>query len=72
MELNFTERIMIIAKRKGIPAVRIAERLGMSRQNFDRRSKINSWTESEVRKLAEAVGCVAEIVITDPETGETM
>ena len=70
MELNFTERIMFVAKRKGMPAYRIAERLGMSRQNFDRRAKINSWTEPELHRLAEAVGCSVNVVLTDSETGD--
>ena len=70
MELNFTERIRVIMRRKGITAIELAERLGMSRQNLDRRMRINSWTESEMIRIAEAVGCAAVVTITDTDSGE--
>lgn len=72
MYINFTERILVIAKRRGILVSQIAKSLGMSRQNFDKRSKRNSWTESEMYRLAEAVGCSAEILLRDSASGEEL
>lgn len=69
MELNTSEKIKIILKRKGITMNELSQSYG-SRQNLYQRLRRNTWSEKDLRDLADKIGCDLEISFIDRETGE--
>lgn len=70
MEMNISERIRVLMRRKGLTQIALAERMQFSRQNLDKRLKRNSWTEDDLKRMADAMGCDLEIAFIDKQTGE--
>lgn len=70
MDLTISERIKLIAKRKGVKLGDIAEAFGYSRQNLNQRMRRNAWDENDLKAIANVLGCELEIVFIDKETGE--
>ena len=68
--LSASEKITIIRKRKNMSVGDLAEHSGMSRQNLSNKISRNNLQEDDIQKFATALGCKAEIVFTDLETGE--
>ena len=68
--LSASEKITIIRKRKNMSASDLAELSGMSRQNLSNKISRNNLQEDDIQKFATALGCKAEIIFTDLETGE--
>ena len=72
MGLTTTEKIRTMAKRKGLTLASVAEKLGYSRQNVNYKLRMENWTEADIRKYADAVGCDVEIIFVDRTTGERL
>lgn len=68
--LSATEKITIIRKRKGLQVGDVAKIAGMSRQNMSNKLSRNNLQEDDIQKFATALGCKAEVIFTDLETGE--
>lgn len=68
--LSATEKITIIRKRKGMQVGDVANAAGMSRQNMSNKLSRNNLQEDDIQKFANALGCKAEVIFTDLETGE--
>ncbi len=68
--LSATEKINIIRKRKGMQVGDVANAVGMSRQNMSNKLSRNNLQEDDIQKFATALGCKAEVIFTDLETGE--
>lgn len=68
--LSATEKITIIRKRKGMQVGDVANAAGMSRQNMSNKLSRNNLQEDDIQKFATALGCKAEVIFTDLETGE--
>lgn len=68
--LSASEKITIIRKRKNMSVGDLAELSGMSRQNLSNKISRNNLQEDDIQKFATALGCKAEVVFTDFETGE--
>lgn len=68
--LSATEKINIIRKRKGMQVGDVANAAGMSRQNMSNKLSRNNLQEDDIQKFANALGCKAEVIFTDLETGE--
>lgn len=68
--LSATEKINIIRKRKGMQVGDVANAAGMSRQNMSNKLSRNNLQEDDIQKFAIALGCKAEVIFTDLETGE--
>lgn len=68
--LSATEKITIIRKRKGMQVGDVAKIAGMSRQNMSNKLSRNNLQEDDIQKFATALGCKAEVIFTDLETGE--
>ncbi len=68
--LSACEKITIIRKRKNILVSDLAEQTGMSRQNLSNKMSRNNLQEDDIQKFAAALGCKAEVIFTDLETGE--
>ena len=67
---NFSEKLKIAAKRKGIRLQDVAAAFPCTRQNLSRRMAANSWTQAEAARLADLIGCEYSVTITDRDTGE--
>lgn len=68
--LSASEKITIIRKRKNMSVGNLAEKTGMSRQNLSNKMSRNNLQEDDIQKFAAALGCKADIIFTDIETGE--
>ena len=68
--LSATEKITIIRKRKGMQVGDVANAAGMSRQNMSNKLSRNNLQEDDIQKFANALGCKAEVIFTDLETGD--
>ena len=71
MSMNEAIRILMV-KRGTISAAKLAGMIGYSPQRFGDKMKRESFTDEELAKIAEAVGCEykAVKVFKIPETGE--
>ena len=68
--ITASEKIKIIAKRKGIRQSDLAAAFGMSRQAFNNKLRRDSFSPSELEQAAAVLGCSVDIVFTDNKTGE--
>ena len=68
--MTSSEKIRMLAKRKDMNLVDIAEKTGQSRQNLSNKMNRDDWKESELRAVAEAMGYQIKVVFVDMETGE--
>ena len=68
--LNTAEKIRIAVTRSGQTMYSVAEATGQTRQNFSNKIKRGDFKESELRQIAEVLGCDLKIVFVDRETGE--
>lgn len=60
--LTIVEQIDLWQKRKGVPTEKLASLLGVTPQNYLRRKRQNSFTSSELEKIAEFLGFTIEFV----------
>lgn len=72
MRLSISDKVRILARRKGVPMGDLAQAFGTTRQNLWRRLGRESLTLSEYDRIGEALGCSVDVVFTDKETGETL
>lgn len=72
MYITIAEKIRILAKRKGVTIQEIADALGYSRQNIYLRFKTGVWSERDLQKCAEALGCTLNVVFIDNDTSEPL
>lgn len=69
-ELSTAETIRLIASRRSLVMGVIAESTGQTRQNFSNKMKRGDFKESELRRIAEALGCELKISFIDKVSGE--
>lgn len=67
MPLSATEKIRAVMRRLGITNTKLAELTGWSRQNISNKFSRDNLTEEDIAKIAEALGCKVEIMITLPD-----
>ena len=70
--LTISEKIRLIARRKGVSLTDLAASTGQSRQNLNAKLNRNSWTQKDLDTIAAALGCSAEVIFTDQDTGERL
>ena len=70
MEISASEKIRILAKRKGKSMGDIADLTEQSRQNLSNKMKRDNFTIAELNKIAAALDCSVSITFTDNNTGE--
>lgn len=70
MEISTSEKIRILAKRKGKSLGDIADLTEQSRQNLSNKMKRDNFTIAELKKIASALDCTVNITFSDIETGE--
>ncbi len=67
MPMSATEKIRAAMRRLGITNTRLAELPGWSRQNISNKFSRDNLTEEDIAKIADAIGCKVEILITLPD-----
>jgi len=67
MPMSATEKIRAAMRRLGITNTRLAELTGWSRQNISNKFSRDNLTEGDIAKIADAIGCKVEILITLPD-----
>ncbi len=70
MEMSASEKIRILAKRKGKSMGDIADLTEQSRQNLSNKMKRDNFTIAELNRIAAALDCKVSICFTDNDTGE--
>ena len=68
--MEIAKRLKERARKKGIPMVEFARRLGYSRNNLYLKLGRNHWTDEQLSAYCDALGVTYEIVFKDKETGE--
>lgn len=69
-ELSTAETIRLIASRRSLVMGAIAESTEQTRQNFSNKMKRGDFKESELRRIAEALGCDLKISFVDKVSRE--
>lgn len=71
MKMTFGEQLRVIMKRRGVSVQELADRLGKSRQNVNKRLNNSNFTSAEMQEWAAAIGCIVNIeVVEKPEGGQ--
>lgn len=68
--LTTTEKIRLIVQRNNLTLGLLAERTGQTRQNLSNKLGRGDFKESELRSIADVLGCELQINFIDKETGE--
>ena len=68
--LTKAERVKLMAGRRGKTLAQLAELLGISRQSFNSRMKLDTLSSDDMRTIAEALGCTYKECFVMNETGE--
>ena len=69
-EMNTPEKIRLLIRRRNMILGSIADQTGQTRQNFSNKIKRGDFKESELRQIAEVLGCDLKVSFIDRETGE--
>lgn len=72
MELTSVEKIKILADRKGMSIVQLAAALNTTRQNLSNKISRGDFRESELRAIAQVLGCSLKIDFVISETNEEL
>ena len=70
--LTTVEKIRVITDRRGLTNTQLAEATDMTRQNLSNKLSRGDLRESDMRKLAEALGCTVNITFVLNDTGESI
>lgn len=72
MPLSMGEKIKIVLGRRNMTLGELAERTGQTRQNLSNKISRDNFTEKELHKIAEALGCSYFAGFTLSDTGENI
>lgn len=67
MNITISEKIRLIARRKGVTLTELARRTEQTRQNLNNKLNRNAWTQAELEQVAKALGVSVQIVFTDQD-----
>ena len=70
MPLSMREKIRIVLGRRNMTLGDLAEKTGQTRQNLSNKMSRDNFTEKELRKIAEALGCSYHAGFAFKDTGE--
>ncbi len=72
MNLTTVEKLRVLADRRGLSMTELAANTGMTRQNLANKFSRGDLRESDMAKLAEALGCKVKITFVLNDTGEEL
>ncbi|AEF81834.1 conserved domain protein [Leadbettera azotonutricia ZAS-9] len=55
--MTTVEKIRVLLARRNIPEAELARRLGKTPQNFNRKMKVERFTEEDLEAIAKALNC---------------
>lgn len=67
MEMKAHEKVRIIMARQGMNMGEMAEKTGQSRQNLSNKMRRGNFTETDLEKMAAALGCTLDIRFLDAD-----
>lgn len=70
MKMTFAEKVRLAMSRKGMQMGNLAEATGQTRQNLSNKMSRGNFTEKDMVKIAEALGCSIEIKLVLPDGDE--
>lgn len=70
MPLSMGEKIKVVLGRRNMTLGDLAEKTGQTRQNLSNKISRDNFTEKELRKIADALGCTYQASFTLNDTGE--
>ena len=70
MPLSMSEKIKIVLGRRNMTLGDLAEKTGQTRQNLSNKMSRDNFTEKELRKIAEGLGCSYHAGFILNDTGE--
>jgi hypothetical protein len=69
--MGLAQKIRILMVKQGnIPEAELARRLGQSPSNFNGKMKRDNFSEQDLLRIAEVLGCTVRIHFIDKATGE--
>ena len=72
MPLSMGEKIKVVLGRRNMTLGELAEKTGQTRQNLSNKISRDNFTEKELHKIAEALGCSYFAGFTLNDTGENI
>ena len=67
---TISEKYLMMVKRKGTSMKEVSKLLGFSEQNGYKKLRRNNWSDEDLRKYTDVIGCDYEVTFIDRETGE--
>jgi len=61
---------LLLVKQGNITEAELARKLGTSPANFYQKMKRDNFSENELRKIGDVLGCDVNIIFVDRQTGE--
>ena len=68
--MDFITQIKIMQAIRSLKDSQVASLYGMTRQNYSRKMKNETFSVQDLQKIADVLGFDMEIVFTDRETGK--
>ena len=68
--MTVSEKIRLLARRRGITITALAGKIGMTRQNLNMKLKNDKFTVKDLQEIAVALNCSFDSVFTMNDTGE--
>ena len=68
--MSMGEKIKVVLGRRNMTLGDLAEKTGQTRQNLSNKMSRDNFTEKELRKIADALGCTYYAGFTLNDTGE--
>lgn len=70
LAVTISEKIRLLARRRGLTITALAGKIEMTRQNLNVKLKNNNFTTHELQKIAVVLNCTFDTVFTMNDTGE--
>lgn len=68
--MTVSEKIRLLARRRGITITALAGKIKMTRQNLNMKLKNDNFTVKDLQEIAVALNCSFDSVFTMLDTGE--
>ena len=72
MSLSMGEKIKVVLGRRNMTLGELAEKTGQTRQHLSNKMSRDNFTEKELRKIADALGCTYYAGFTLNDSGENV
>lgn len=70
--MDISKKIRVLQAMRGLNDSQTAEKLGIHKQNYSRKLKNQTFSLSDIQKIADILEFEAELVFTDRETGKKL